>query len=527
MLELDEVVRQNQVACLPFSKSGRAEAELFDRYPELFDIVERGRRAKIDSFRLQSRLGDEESYFASAGKARPISRDGTDSQDLPRESPLKALDHDRSIKTASKLQTSEDIDLMFQMEEEEDDAQASTKSTVPQYVRAELFPADELQVSSSNLAIIDTRKSPPLAASSDTLGHSAQDSSWMSQDLHPSHQRPAEGAKVWASSGLGSSKLDMKEIMAQASFNKVSSLSSGLTNKPSTPKLVTNSQAVKLSQKERKRQQQQQQQQPPQIPQDSDPITSVSINESEQSPAHKPSAWRYTSSGQKVSLQDILRAESSTAPPPPPSPEQPRRESSKSSLTMRQTVPGNVATFRRSESGEAQQSPKPIPTRNVSNPTTTSKPVFAQTPSNTKNTSTPVIRSIRHAPPPVEPSLQLSMADILAQQQTEKQVIKDAVAKRSLQEIQEEQAFQEWWDQESKKVREEEEKSKDVTVGSSRGRSGNSRRARGVSKGRGRGSGKGTGLPNETQRGGSTEPESKAPGSRGESRQAAGKRRAR
>ena len=523
MLELDEVVRQNQVACLPFSKSGRAEAERFERYPELLDIVERGRRAKIDSFRLQSRLRDEESFYANAGKARPISRDGPDNQKPPRDLALKALEHDTGNQIASKLQNREDTELMFQMEEEEDDPHASAKSTVPKHVRTERFPADEMQALSTSLTVTDTSKSPHLAASSDILGHSSQGSSWMSQDLHQSHQRPTEGAKVWASSGLGSSKLDMKEIMAQDSFNKVSSLSSGLANKTSTPKNVTNSQTVKLSQKERKRQQQQQQHQ--YVPQDSETVTTVSINEPEQIPAPKPSPWRHTSSGQKVSLQDVLRAESSTSPPL--SPERPRRELSKSSLTMRQTVPGNAAAVRRSASGDVQLNPKPIPTRNISNPIIPSKTPFAQTPSNTNNASSPTIRSIRHGPPPVEPSLQLSMADILAQQQTEKQVIKDAVAKRSLQEIQEEQAFQEWWDQESKKVREEEEKTKDATVGSSRGRSGNSRRARGVSKGRGRGTGKGTGLANDTRSGGSKELEAKAPGSRGESKQATGKRRPR
>ena len=521
MLELDEVVRQNQVACLPFSKSGRAEAELFERYPELLNTVERGRRAKIDSFRLQSRLRDEESFYANAGKARPVSRDGPDNQKPPRDLALKVPEHDGSNQTPSKLQTREDMELMFQMEEEEDDPHASAKSTMPKHVRTERLPTDELQALSSSLTVTDTSKSPHLAASSDILCHSSQGSSWMSQDLHQSHQRPTEGAKVWASSGLGSSKLGMKEIMAQDSFNKVSSLSSGLANKTSTPKNATNSQTVKLSQKERRRQQQQHQH----VPQDSDTVTTVSINEPEQISAPKPSPWHHTSSGQKVSLQDVLRAESSTSPPP--SPEHPRRESLKSSLTMRQTVPGNDAAFRRSASGDVQLNLKPTPTRNISNPIIPSKTPFAQTPSNVNNTSSPTIRSIRHGPPPVEPSLQLSMADILAQQQTEKQVIKDAVAKRSLQEIQEEQAFQEWWDQESKKVREEEEKAKDATAGSSRGRIGNSRRARGVSKGRGRGRGKGTGLPNDTQPGGSKEPEAKAPGSRGESKQGAGKRRPR
>jgi rhamnose utilization protein RhaD (predicted bifunctional aldolase and dehydrogenase) len=44
------------------------------------------------------------------------------------------------------------------------------------------------------------------------------------------------------------------------------------------------------------------------------------------------------------------------------------------------------------------------------------------------------------------------MADIIGQQRREAEVIKEAVAKRSLQEIQEEQAFQEWWDIESRRA---------------------------------------------------------------------------
>ena len=90
------------------------------------------------------------------------------------------------------------------------------------------------------------------------------------------------------------------------------------------------------------------------------------------------------------------------------------------------------------------------------------------------------------------------MADILVQQQTEKEVIKDAVAKRSLQEIQEEQAFQEWWDQESKKVREEEEGVRGQTVSPARGRKNSSwGKGRGASRGRGRGAGRGGGVETE------------------------------
>jgi hypothetical protein len=48
------------------------------------------------------------------------------------------------------------------------------------------------------------------------------------------------------------------------------------------------------------------------------------------------------------------------------------------------------------------------------------------------------------------------MADIQSQQQMEKIIAQDAVAKRSLQEIQAEQEFQEWWDKESARIQGEE-----------------------------------------------------------------------
>ena len=74
------------------------------------------------------------------------------------------------------------------------------------------------------------------------------------------------------------------------------------------------------------------------------------------------------------------------------------------------------------------------------------------------------------------------MADILSQQLTEKTAVKEAVAKRSLQEIQQEQEFQEWWDKEAQKFQEEEIQS--ITPASRRGRGGHGR-------GRRRGGGKG------------------------------------
>jgi hypothetical protein len=50
------------------------------------------------------------------------------------------------------------------------------------------------------------------------------------------------------------------------------------------------------------------------------------------------------------------------------------------------------------------------------------------------------------------------MSEIVAQQLAEKDLIKEAAAKRDLQEIQAEQEFQEWWEKESARVQEEEQR---------------------------------------------------------------------
>lgn len=96
-----------------------------------------------------------------------------------------------------------------------------------------------------------------------------------------------------------------------------------------------------------------------------------------------------------------------------------------------------------------------------------------------------------HFPPPIsrrsETTLHLSLADIMSQEEVHKEIMRDHVAKRSLQEIQAEQEFLRWWDTESEKVQVE-----TVAVASkgSRGERGGGMGKRG---GRGRGGGGGGG----------------------------------
>jgi hypothetical protein len=90
------------------------------------------------------------------------------------------------------------------------------------------------------------------------------------------------------------------------------------------------------------------------------------------------------------------------------------------------------------------------------------------------------------------------MADIIDLQAREQEVIKEVAKPRNLQEIQEEQAFQEWWNLESRRAQEEENARSRVGGGGNRvgGKerrdlNGTSSAGRGNKGGRGRGRGRG------------------------------------
>ncbi|RBQ78163.1 hypothetical protein FVER14953_21550 [Fusarium verticillioides] len=94
---------------------------------------------------------------------------------------------------------------------------------------------------------------------------------------------------------------------------------------------------------------------------------------------------------------------------------------------------------------------------------TNSSPAIVAGPSTEQQPKKPLVphsKSYITPAPKAEPTLGFSMADIIGQQKREQEAVKEAVAKRSLQEIQQEQAFQEWWDQESRRTQEEEARRK-------------------------------------------------------------------
>ncbi|KAI9727063.1 MAG: hypothetical protein M1834_008531 [Cirrosporium novae-zelandiae] len=457
LFELDEVIRQNQLTCLPFAKSGQAEAELMQCHPELAELLDQSRRRKIDSMALRSHLHEDEAKFSSSIKAKIGSYDGVSTspsaQKAQRRGSMQIPTTHSSPSLKPKFSSS---DLLFDMDEDG----LKPESTVDLDFQGE--SARDRRKSSSTA--IDEVAEEQHYDQGDSLSTANFSETQEKQSSHPKAPISAAAANPWGSSPLQTGKLEMKDIMAQAASNRVSGISSGLSKPAGTF-------GGKLSQKERKKQLQHQQEAQPSTSAIKTPIKSATSSASQS----KTSPWQTAPAGPKISLKDVLQR-----PPTPPAPAH--------SLTMRQTIPGNITP---------RKKPAPDPQ--------------SQSQSQSKPSSTPGPSSHSHPHPHPSPSLHLSMADILAQQQTEKEILKEAVAKRSLQDIQQEQEFQEWWDAESRKIMAEEAAaSSSVNVGgggdvSGRGGGGGgggSKRGRHRNRDRERSDGKGGGGSGSGARGG-------------------------
>ena len=487
MLELDGVVRQNQLACLPIAKSGRVEAELIARYPGLIGLIERSKRIKVDSIALQIRLHESEAKSVGGSKAKAaFLEDFEQSPSAQKSKGRPSRDMDSQPKSPSLRAKSSAADLMFEMDEDSDLETETLYKSTPIRRRRPAVESSGTMVASSSLSDADKamgrheQDSSPKAFGSNAASTSPSSYTAQAAKTTPSSPEPmtSDSKKPWGPPNMATSKVDMRDILAQASSNRVSNISTALSVHDNHSEAPTAGFHQKLSQRERKKQHQLLQ---PQAPQ---PIATPSpVPAENRAQSHKvASPWQIASTGPKVSLKDVLGADNRNA-----SSHQGSVARTPSPLNLRQTVSGKVPLARQTASGTTI-SPAPVQRRTVSTPDVSgSTGQITHSPLRSSSSQQPPIQSIRHtAAPTAEPALQLSMADILSQQQTEKDIIKEAVAKRSLQEIQEEQAFQEWWDEESRKVKAEAEQQAAKKPAAGRGRRGIRGKGRGGgSRGRG------------------------------------------
>lgn len=422
ILELDRKVRENQLAFLPIVKSGRAEADLFEKYPELASRMDRSRQARLDALKVQAKFNQnlpigasfdvlDEDFFSSTPSRSRRSRHsrGSSASATPL---LKAK--------AKALQEGIDEDIVASL----------PALSSPLLERSPPFSPSQQNASGQGTALEGSRHSIGRAGSSSVspmllptdAGNLAQG------PVTPTGSRSVAGAP-WGSSPLPTAKLSMKEIMSQ-SATSTSSLSSGLRAQ-ATAGISPVSNAQKMSQKERKKLQKQH---------------SDAILEPAKQEGSPRSPWQTVPSHSKP-VHPIV----ATNLPEPSKVIQQGRAQSTPHLTMRQTIANTPAA--KASSSSPMTPDKPSPMRSAAQAKTDSP----GSPSASASTALP-IQSIRHIPTPRQERedasvfMHQSLADIISQEQAGKDAIKEAVAKRSLQEIQQEQAFQEWWDAESRAV---------------------------------------------------------------------------
>ncbi|KAK5056859.1 hypothetical protein LTR84_012391 [Exophiala bonariae] len=447
--ELSDVARANQLAFLPFARSGRDEEMLLDQYPDLYEQIEASKQRRIDSMRLRSRLTEDEDRFANS-KFRIGSIERSASSPLTRShlpTPVDASPDVTPSPSPAIVAMDGSDDLPFDMDDDNSGMLPASASGL----QDPSTPRESSQRQNSyNLGGDRDRHSrAPPRPKSVTGGNTCQSDVLYPESPESVTIRPTtltHSAAAWQSTSSNMQKIDLKNIMEQDSASRISNLTEQMQ------KLSTSSKsAAKMSQKERKRQQQQQlkEQEPANPP-------TAPVRDSTGS-VSSPSPWQAVAKPNKPKVPPVSRAISGGPDTVTPVPV-------KSSMTAQQPVvpptPGQAASGKVPARGLALGSPK-LPSK----------------------ASAPQIQSIRHSPVISRMSSSIdartSMADILAQQQTEKTAIKEAVAKKSLQEIQQEQEFQEWWDNESRRVQDEEAQvtatSSRPGKGSPRGQGGNRR----------------------------------------------------
>lgn len=477
--ELDAVVRDNQLAHSPYVRSGRAELLLHEEHPELAQDIDDERQRRVRDMAFKANQKEEERKLSSLAKGKFGSL-----EDFSPVSP--ALE-----KQASKIRTGRNepfspnlrpkatqADLIFVMDD--DEGPLDSPSIRPRLVSDERKQSSIDQIPALAASYKDQKQK---AFAQSPLARPPDESPLEPPrlDAKPATMTPGKSSNPWISTALPTAKLDLRDIMNETSPG-TSALSAGLAAQKAKEASAAKSQSTKISQKERKRQQLLQAEQAAKAA-----LVSSARTPWEKSPSNaKSSPWKALSNESKPSLKDSPTETSMTAPP--------NTKPLVTAETSGQSIPRRTQSPDTRHSGQSRtptrapplRSPKPAVTTSTFSSDMSSKPVVPHSKSYIK----PVSKS--------ELTLGLSMADIIDQEKRNRDMVKEAAAKRSLMEIQQEQAFQEWWDEESRRTQEaetlrlarERERENDKAARGRRGKGGKAKGGRG-SGGSGSGSGSG------------------------------------
>ncbi|KAK4443592.1 BTB/POZ domain-containing protein 1 [Podospora aff. communis PSN243] len=449
LLELDEVVRANQTAQLPFAKSGRAETLLHEEHPELAQDIDEERQTRVKEMEFKARKEDEKKMavplrakFGSLGDSTP----GTPSPDRTRKTAKAGRNEPFSPdQKPRKSQT----DLIFDMEDEDSLPITSPLSKLHRLVdlSTELDDVPPLGSPWKDIKMKGRAVSEQLTP---TISLQTEHGIARGLGQEPISPLQTKGGSPWGGKAMPISKLDLRDIIQSESTTQ-SALTAGLAAqraKDAAPKLSQ----PKLSQKEKKRQQQQ-----AQAAQEALRLAESTPKKAwENSPGDAaPSPWKLATGKGKAPSGDRLSANNSPAQRSPVAKPLVAAEASSAPLHRRTASPDTRFSGQRTPSTSAVPTIRGPPAKpNMPGP---SNPTPGQAEQAKENKPLIPHSKVYLTPAPkAEPLLGVSMADIIGQQKRDKESVREAVAKRSLQEIQQEQAFQEWWDAESRRTQEEE-----------------------------------------------------------------------
>lgn len=469
--ELDAVVRDNQLAQFPFARSGRAELLLHEQYPELAQDIEEERQRRVRELAFRANQKEEERKLSSSLKGRfgSLEDSTSHSPSLDRQAGKRRSSRNEPFSPDLRPKSTQ-TDLMFDMDE--DDGPIHSPSVRPQRIsdakkQSELDSLPPLSRSNVDEKLKIIARSPLVSS---PVGTTPMQSS---PAARPAATPPGKSGNPWAPAALPTTKLDLRKLMGESSGP--SALSAGLAAQKA--KDTAKPQQTKVSQKERKKQQQLQAEQaakaastPPVAAWEKASVDAMS------------SPWKTVASGPKFSLNDA-KVEPPAIAPSNPKPLLAAEVSAKSISRRTQSPDTRHSGQSRTPATAPPVRPPPKPKAPVTTSTLsaddTSKPITPHSKSYMK----PAFKS--------ESTLGLSMADIIDLERRKQEAVKEATAKRSLMEIQQEQEFSIWWEEESRRTQEEEARrlasQKEREDGKARGRRGRGGKA--ARGGRGGGAG--------------------------------------
>lgn len=471
--DLDAVVRDNQLAHYPFARSGRAELLLHEQYPELAQDIEEERQRRVREMAFKASQKEEEKKLSSSlkGKFGSLEDFTAVSPSVEKQGAKARAGRNEPFSPVLRPKSTQ-ADLMFDMDD--DEGLVDSPSVRPQRVssvrkQSELDQLPPLSGSYREEKQKAVARSSPSSPPAGTIPVSPD------LTLRPAATASEKSSNPWASAPLPTAKLDLREIM-NADSPGPSALSVGLAAQQAKEASAKPQQA-KMSQKERKRQQQLQAEQAAKAA-----LTPPMKTAWEKSSADaKTSPWKMVSSGIKPPSKDSVVAPPASAPP--------NTKPLVAAETSAKSIPRRTQSPDTRHSGQSRTPTTALPARPPPKPTTAS----TMSTFSADDPSKPIVPHSKSYIKPAsksEPTLGLSMADIIDQEKRNRQMVKEAVAKRSLMEIQQEQAFQEWWEEESRRTQEEEARrsarEQEREEGKARGRRGRGGKARG---GRGGGAG--------------------------------------